>query len=142
MTGAVDDSIDSKSESILTDNVESIGVDGERAVPPTSVDTFLGFVSDVNHEAELTDDGVAESLAACNVVAALAGAPELVEKPETSVSGVLVLVVVVAGEVSRFCVMMLVVDAVDADLIRVDPLIVPPEAMRTLLELARTGSCE
>ena len=37
---------------------------------------------------------------------------------------------------------MLVVDAVDADLIRVDPLIVPPEAMRTLLELARTGSCE
>ncbi len=102
MTGAVDCSIDSKSESKLTDNVGSMFVDGEGAVPPASLDTFLGFVSDVNHEADLADEGVVRSLAACNVVAALPGAPEFVEKPETTVSGVLVLVVVVAGEVSRF----------------------------------------
>ncbi len=37
---------------------------------------------------------------------------------------------------------MLVVDAVDPDLIRVETPVVPREAMRILLELARTGSCE
>ncbi len=107
-------------------------------MPPTSLDTFLGFVNDVNHEADLTDEGVASSFAACKVVGALPGIPEFVveEEPETNVSGVLVLVAV-AGELRRFWVITLVVEAVDADHVCS---VLPLAEMRTLLKLARTGS--
>ncbi len=138
---AAEDSIDDKSESTLTANVGSICVDGEGAVPPTSLDTFLDFVNDVNHKADLTDEGVASSFVACKVVVALPGIPEfVVEEPETNVSGVLVLVVAVAGEVRRLWVITLVVEAVDADLVCSDPRILPLGEMQTWLKLARTGS--
>lgn len=73
MTSNADDSIDSESESILADNVGSTGLN--REVPPASLYTFWGFVNDVNHEADFTDDSVVGSFAACNVVAALPRVP-------------------------------------------------------------------
>ncbi len=106
---AADDLIDDKSESISKDDVASMGVNGEGKVPPASPDTFLGFVSDLNHKADFTDDGAAESFAACSVVTALPGVPEAAKKPKATVSGMLVLVVAVVGEVRRFWVITLVV---------------------------------
>ena len=41
MTGSVGDSIDGEPESTLTDNVGGMGVNGEGAMPPASLDTFL-----------------------------------------------------------------------------------------------------
>lgn len=49
----------------MTVGVETIVVEVEvGAMPPVSIDTFFGFVSDANHEADLTEEGVAKSFAA------------------------------------------------------------------------------